>query len=117
LYTSVSEVPVLKRALSLTNEPTSHDPQPYERPAGAAETHSMLCLNVTVFMELAAEMVYSALPAAALHVPEMTPVVVSMERPAGSEGDTEYVRAMRQLLVPVAVHASSRLVVQVSVSE
>jgi hypothetical protein len=93
LYTSVSEVPLLKSAFSLTKPPTSgvreHDPPSYVSPVGAAEITSRLCLNVTVFTEFEAVMVYSALPAEALGVPEMTPVAVSMERPAGSEGDTE----------------------------
>jgi hypothetical protein len=54
------------------------------------------------------------LVAAAVGVPEITPVVVSMVSPAGSAGVTEYARFRRHLLLPVNLQTSLVLVVHPS---
>jgi len=62
---------------------------------GAISLTTMVTLAVSVPPVLVAVMVYEALEVTAVGVPLMAPVEVSSDKPAGSDGETEY-----EMIVP-----------------
>ena len=64
---------------------------------------TMVTLAVSVPPVLVAVIVYEAEDVTSVGVPLMAPVVVSNDRPAGSEGETEYDTTLPPVEVTVAV--------------
>ena len=64
---------------------------------------TMVMLAVSVPPVLVAVIVYEALEVTAVGVPLMAPVVVSNDRPAGSDGDTAYDTTLPPVEVTVSV--------------
>ena len=76
--------------------------EPYEMVGGTSLT-TMVMLAVSVPPVLVAVMVYEALEVTAVGVPLMAPVVVSNDKPAGSDGETEYDTTLPPVEVTVSV--------------
>ena len=64
---------------------------------------TMVMLAVPVPPVLVAVIVYEALEVTAVGVPLMAPVEVSSDKPAGSDGDTEYETTVPPVEVTVSV--------------
>ena len=70
---------------------------------GAISLTTMVILAVSVPPVLVAVIVYDALEVTAVGVPEIAPVEVSRDNPAGSDGDTEYETTAPPVDVTVSV--------------
>jgi phage-related protein len=70
---------------------------------GAISLTTMVTLAVSVPPVLVAVIVYDAEVVTAVGVPLMAPVEVSSDKPAGSDGDTEYETTVPPVEVTVAV--------------
>ena len=70
---------------------------------GATSLTTMVMLAVSVPPVLVAVIVYEAEDVTSVGVPLMAPVVVSNDRPAGSEGETEYDTTLPPVEVTVSV--------------
>ena len=70
---------------------------------GAMSLTTMVTLAVSVPPVLVAVIVYDAEVVTAVGVPLMAPVEVSSDKPAGSDGDTEYETTVPPVEVTVAV--------------
>ena len=70
---------------------------------GAISLTTMVTLAVSVPPVLVAVMVYEALEVTAVGVPLMAPVEVSSDKPAGSDGETEYDTTLPPVEVTVSV--------------
>ena len=70
---------------------------------GAISLTTMVILAVSVPPVLVAVIVYDALEVTAVGIPEIAPVEVSRDNPAGSDGDTEYETTAPPVDVTVSV--------------
>jgi len=70
---------------------------------GAMSLTTMVTLAVSVPPVLVAVIVYEAEDVTSVGVPLMAPVVVSNDKPAGSDGETEYDTTLPPVEVTVAV--------------
>ena len=76
--------------------------EPYEMVGGTSLT-TMVMLAVSVPPVLVAVIVYEALEVTAVGVPLMAPVLVSNDKPAGRDGETEYDTTLPPVEVTVSV--------------